>query len=179
MELIPELEEDDEAHRQEHSLEVMLPLLQLKQPELKILPILLGAWLSPEECLSFGLRVAELISAWPEPVLLVASTDMHHQAAAELPPGRSAQREVQAKSARALERVEALDSKGLLERCRAEGISMCGVQAAAVVIAAAQALGVERAERLGVTDSQSVAGGDGEWVVGYAACRFSLEQVSV
>jgi len=173
MELIPALKEDDEAHRQEHSLEVLLPLLQLKQPQLKILPILLGAWLSPEKCLSFGARIAELISRWPEPVLMVASSDMHHQAAADLAPGRSAQEVVQAKSARALERVEALDPRGLLECCRSEKISMCGAQASAVVIAAAKALGAQRAERLGVIDSQSVSGGDGEWVVGYAAYRFS------
>ena len=38
----PALQEDSAAHRAEHAAEVELPFLQLRQPELRFVPIALG-----------------------------------------------------------------------------------------------------------------------------------------
>src|SRR5208282_5252439 len=38
----PALAEDSAAHRGEHAIEVQLPFLQARQPELKIVPIVVG-----------------------------------------------------------------------------------------------------------------------------------------
>jgi AmmeMemoRadiSam system protein B len=68
---------DDIAHRQEHSLEVQLPLLLARQPELQFVPICLGH-LSLDDCLELGLSIARLISGIGKTVGIVASSDMSH-----------------------------------------------------------------------------------------------------
>lgn len=172
---LPLFEDDDRAHAREHSLEVQLPFLQARHPDLAIVPMLLGSALSPAQCVELGERIAAVLRGWPTPVLLVASTDMHHQGADDLPAGSTTWGEVRRRSARALERLDALDPHGLVRVCRDESISMCGVLPTAVTLAACVALGADRAERVAVTDSHAVAGGDGAWVVGYAGYRFVRE----
>jgi AmmeMemoRadiSam system protein B len=68
----------------------------------------------------------------------------------------------------ALERALALDGKGLLEVCHSQGITMCGVVPATVMIEAALQLGASHAELLAYGTSGDVTG-DNDQVVGYAA----------
>jgi AmmeMemoRadiSam system protein B len=154
------LDADTEAHRLEHSLEVLLPFLIARQPELRVVPVCLGP-LDQRDCLEIGAAVAAVIQAAAEPVLLVASTDMSHyisaESAAEL-------------DARALARLSALDAEGLFGVVREQRISMCGVVAATVVLAAARALGATRGEILAYANSGDITG-DRTAVVGYAAAR--------
>ncbi len=71
------------------------------------------------------------------------------------------------KDARALDAVQALDGEELLARCKRERISMCGRGPAAVVLAAAKALGGTRADVVDYRHSGWVSG-DNARVVGYA-----------
>lgn len=65
--LFPALEEDSAAHRAEHAAEVELPFLQLRQPELRFVPIAIGTGrIEPLEQL--GLALAEAIKTQGEPV---------------------------------------------------------------------------------------------------------------
>ncbi len=170
---LPFLEDDDAAFAQEHSVEVELPFLKARQPELRLVPIVLGSALGGQQCVAVGRRLAEVLARWPEPVLLVASTDMHHQGADDLPAGQQTWEVTRARTARALERVDAMDPVGLVDRCRREDITMCGVLPTAVTMAACVDLGASRAERVAVTDSYAVRPGDGRYTVGYAGYRFS------
>ncbi len=148
---------DHEAHRAEHAVEVELPLLQMLRSDVRIVPLVL-AWDSWGPAQQLGDVLAQLVRAAAEPVLLLASSDLNHYEPAAVS---------EAKDARALEAVTALDGEELLARCKRERISMCGRGPAATVIAAARALGAERAEVVDYRHSGWVSG-DNARVVGYA-----------
>ncbi len=146
---------DREAHRFEHALEVQLPFLQLRRPEVAIAALCLGP-LSFAQCQALGKAVAA--AARRRPALLVASSDMSHY----LPAGRAREKDM-----RALERFLALDPEGLYQVVRREDISMCGYVPATVMLLAALELGAREAEL--VRYGNSAEGGAAEdSVVGYA-----------
>ena len=147
---------DHDAHRTEHAVEVMLPFLQLLQPEARVVPLVL-AWDDWTSSQALGTALATLIKAAAEPVLLLASSDLNHYEPAAVG---------ELKDAQALGAVQALDGAELLDRCRRERISMCGRAPAATVLAAARALGATRAEVVDYRHSGWVTG-DESAVVGY------------
>ncbi len=148
---------DHDAHRAEHAVEVELPFLQLLRADVRIVPLVL-AWDAWDAARLLGEMLARLIQAAGEPVLLLASSDMNHYEPAGL---------TEQKDAQALDAIRALDGAELLARCRRDRISMCGRGPAATVIAAARALGAERAEVVDYRHSGWVSG-DNARVVGYA-----------
>lgn len=157
----PGVEEETGAHLREHAVELQLPLLQVRQPDLAIVPIVVAAS-DPGALEALGRGLARAIGA-PHGALLVASSDMtHHEPA----------REAELRDRRALRHVEALDPAGLLETCRRERISMCGVRPTAAALWAALALGARRAELVSYGHSGLVSG-DHESVVGYAGVVIS------
>lgn len=152
----PLVGDDPEAHRQEHAVEVELPFLQVLHPDVKIVPLVLAfdEW---EPCRALGDSLARVVRDWPEPVLLLASSDLNHYEPAFV----NAR-----KDARALAAIEALDGSELLDRCAHDGISMCGRAAAASALAAATTLGATHAEVVDYRHSGQVSG-DLDQVVGY------------
>ena len=146
---------DREAHRFEHALEVQLPFLQLRRPEVAIAALCLGP-LSFARCEALGKAMAEAVRR--RPALLVASSDMSHYLPARL---------AREKDMRALGRLLALDPQGLHEVVRREDISMCGYVPATVMLVAALELGAREAELVRYGNSAE-ASGDEESVVGYA-----------
>ena len=149
--------EDHVAHQYEHSLEVQVPFLQARQPDLRLTPLCLSG-LSLEQCQELGRDLAAVIQRAGEPVLMVASTDMTHYESAE---------QARDKDSRAIERIQALDPQGLYQTVLGQGISMCGVIPTTVCLAAALRLGAGQAELVAYTNSGE-ATGDMEQVVGYA-----------
>jgi len=151
------VEVDHEAHVAEHAVEVELPFLQLLRSDVRIVPLVIAwdAW-TPAQLL--GGMLSRFVTAAGEPVLLLASSDLNHYEPAKVS---------EQKDARALEAVTALDGEELLARCKRERISMCGRAPAATVLAAARALGAERADVVDYRHSGWVSG-DNARVVGYA-----------
>src|SRR3954471_1668356 len=76
-EQFPALQNDSAAHRAEHAAEVELPFLQVRQPNLRIVPIALGTR-QFEVLEQLGVALADIIAKGSEPVLIVASSDMNH-----------------------------------------------------------------------------------------------------
>jgi MEMO1 family protein len=146
---------DREAHRYEHSLEVQLPFLQLRNPEVTIAAVCLGP-LSFDRCEELGLQIARV--ARRHQALVVASSDMSHY----LPAATA-----RAKDRLALDRVLALDPRGLHEVVSRERISMCGFVPATVMLVAAVEMGAREAELVRYATSGDVTGDDRS-VVGYA-----------
>jgi len=70
----------------------------------------------------------------------------------------------------AIDRILALDARGLVETVFDNDISMCGVLPTAAVVVAAAALGATRAELVAYANSGEVTGDDRE-VVAYAGLR--------
>lgn len=153
----PDFSPDRLAHRQEHSLEVLVPFLHYRQAALQIVPLCLARSDYPF-CLRAGRGLAAAIRTYPKPVLLAASSDMSHY---------ESRASATAKDRLAIDRVLALDPEGLYQTVAAHRISMCGVVPTVITLIAALELGAHRAELVRYSDSGAVSG-DLEQVVGYA-----------
>jgi AmmeMemoRadiSam system protein B len=151
----PALHEDREAHRFEHAIEVQLPFLQVQRPDVRIVPIVIGTG-------RFDILAAlgeALAAAIPHgDALLVASSDMNHYESDAL---------TRQKDHMAIERLLALDARGLFDVVHREDISMCGYGPAVVMLTAARRLGAQSASLIEYATSGDVSG-DREQVVGYA-----------
>jgi AmmeMemoRadiSam system protein B len=154
---------DDAAHAEEHSLEVQLPFLQYFRSDLAIVPVNVSSRVAYPDLEALGTAVAEAIREAGKDVLLVASTDMSHYISA------AAARQ---KDFRAIDRIFALDPRGLVEVVFEEDISMCGVLPTAAVLIAAKALGATKAELIRYATSGDVTGDDRE-VVAYAGLKIT------
>ena len=148
---------DRTAHRQEHSLEVQIPFLQVLAGDFSFAAIVVGTsdLRSLEE---LGHALARVAAAQSEPVLLVASSDMNHYE-----PADAGAR----KDRKAIERIEALDAAGLHRVVREHGISMCGFAPTVAALTACRDLGASEARLVRYANSGDVTG-DHRSVVGYA-----------
>jgi MEMO1 family protein len=151
----PLVERDREAHLHEHALEVQVPFLSRARPDVAIAALCLGH-LRYADCEAIGRTVARAAGA--AGALVVASSDMSHYIPA------AAARE---KDGRAIERILALDPRGLYDVVHRESISMCGIIPATVMLVAVLELGASRAELVRYGNSGEV-NGDTRQVVGYA-----------
>ena len=153
----PALEEDSAAHRAEHAAEVELPFLLLQQPQLQFVPIALGRG-QFEILEQLGMAIADVIAAKNESILIVASSDMNHYESDAV---------TRVKDHRALERILALDPRGLFDVVTQQDISMCGFGPAVVMLTGARKLGAKSAELVKYATSGDISG-DRDMVVGYA-----------
>ena len=165
----PGLEADAAAHRQEHSLEVLLPFLQEAAPGLSVACISVGEP-SAALCFAVGDAVAKVVAAREAKgrrVAVVVSSDLNHY----LP-----RRENRAKDDRALLALRGGDPSAFFETIlRREHISMCGVLPATALLRALALLGAGAAEIVAQGDSGD-AFGDVSRVVGYASVVWPRKQ---
>lgn len=148
---------DSEAHLYEHSLEVELPFIYMKNPDVSIVPITLMP-LSYEECVDVGLSIADTLKTYDRDVLIVVSSDMNHYESEEV---------TIRKDRLAIEHILKLDPEGLYRTTREENITMCGIVPSVAALVAAKELGATEAVLIEHTTSASTSG-DYEHVVGYA-----------
>jgi AmmeMemoRadiSam system protein B len=150
---------DDRAHEREHAVEVELPFLVARRPDVRIVPIVLGA-LSGAQAAELGVALARAVEATGADAMVLASSDMSHY----LP-----DRETRELDRMALDRLLALDTAGLPETVRAHDITMCGVLPATAMLAFARARGGDAiASELTGYATSGEAFGDYDRVVGYA-----------
>lgn len=153
---LPHLEEDAQAHRAEHALEVQIPFLQTLVPEFSFAPICVGVGqLAVLQAL--GQAIAAVLAGRND-VLVIASSDMNHYESDSI---------TREKDRKAIERMLALDPAGLHATVRRERISMCGYGPAVAMLAAANLLGARQAALVKYATSADVSG-DREMCVGYA-----------
>lgn len=151
------LREDMTAHANEHSLEVQIPFLQRLASDFQFVPVVLGTdRYAPLEDL--GHAVGKVVAAEKEPVLVIASSDMNHYESDEI---------TRTKDKQAIDRILELDSRGLYETVRREGITMCGYAATVSLLVAMCDLGAREAKLVRYATSGDVTG-DRDEVVGYA-----------
>jgi AmmeMemoRadiSam system protein B len=134
---------------------VQVPFLAHERPDVSIAALCLGH-LRLSECEALGEDVAR--AATDAGALVVASSDMSHYIPATV---------AREKDLRAVDRILALDPRGLYDVVHRESISMCGVVPATVMLVAAKAMGATRAELVRYAHSGEVTGDDRQ-VVGYA-----------
>lgn len=154
---LPHAELDAAAHRREHSLEVQLPFLQARRPDVRMVPVSL-IHLPLEDCLELGRALADIIETADGPVAVIASSDMTHFESDDA---------ARKKDRLAIDAALNLDPGALYETVHREGISMCGVIPATVMLESARRLGAQTAHLIDYATSAD-ASGDRSSVVGYA-----------
>jgi AmmeMemoRadiSam system protein B len=155
---IPGLVLDGRAHRQEHAIEVQLPIIARLAPQSRVVGIAVGRGeLADLERFAEGLA-GVLASLSPQP-LLVVSSDMNHYAT---------EADTRRLDQEALRAIETLDPVRLFDTVTRQRISMCGLYPAVIVMDTLRRLGrLQRFELVGYTTSAE-ASGDTNRCVGYA-----------
>jgi MEMO1 family protein len=152
------LENDSSAHLYEHSLEVQLPFLQVcANHDFEFVPIIISS-LETGELIQLGREIAGFIKQLEQRVLVLASSDMSHYEEDKI---------ARRKDTAALETMLNLNPEELLHRVQEQGISMCGVAPAAVMLSAVRELGIRKIELVKYNTSGDTCGGY-DSVVGYA-----------
>ncbi|HMK29560.1 MAG TPA: AmmeMemoRadiSam system protein B [Terriglobales bacterium] len=158
----PLLSEDYDAQRHEHALEVQLPFLQSLLSSFTFAPITVAVtrWEYLEQ---LGVAMAEAVAARKDRVMIIASSDMNHY---------ETDSSTRVKDRLAIDRVLALDARGLYEEVINHQISMCGFGPATAMLTAAKRLGAKKAELVKYATSGDISG-DRKRVVGYAGIAVS------
>jgi AmmeMemoRadiSam system protein B len=160
---LPEWQFDAAAHKQEHGIEVELPLIAHLAPHTRIVGITIGAgeW---EDCQRFAEGLAEVLRPCSEAPLLLISSDMNHFASDS---------ETRRLDELALECLDQLDAAGLYRVVRDNHISMCGMLPAVIALETLQRLRpMERAQRVAYATTADTTGNP-DRVVGYAGMLFN------
>jgi AmmeMemoRadiSam system protein B len=151
---------EDEAHRNEHSIEVQLPFLQFIYPSrFKFVPICMML-----QDLKTSIEVGEAIAKAAEKhgVAVLASSDWTHY---------EPQEEAQSKDNQAIEAALQMDEKKFQEIIEERPVSACGYGPVTAMIHAAKLRGGRNGNLLSYQTSGDITG-DKTAVVGYAAASF-------
>jgi MEMO1 family protein len=148
--------EDHVAHSEEQSIEVVLPFLQVRNPDVRVVPLLVGwdDWARTR-------RLAEVLHQAigdRRDVLVLVSSDMNHYEPIDITTD---------KDSLVLEKLIALDGEGLLGVTHDERITMCGRAAAACACELARIRGASKGEVISYSHSGLVSN-DRESVIGFA-----------
>jgi len=159
---------DESVHYREHSIEVQIPFLQRVQPNVPIVPIIIGAP-TEENCQTLSDALIRVLEG--KKALVVVSTDMSHY------PRDEDARRVDAATLAAIETMNADRVKETIRRLMAENISnllcvVCGEGPLITGMLVAPRLGANQVTVLQYANSGDSPYGDKSRVVGYGAVMF-------
>jgi AmmeMemoRadiSam system protein B len=155
------LEEDNQAHQDEHAVEVQLPFLQYFKPDVKIVPIILG-YTEASFLKQIGMDIARAVQELKREVIILASGDMTHY---------ESHNSASEKDHKAVEAMLALDEEELTRRYKRLSISMCAYGPVMAVMSAVKELGAASAELVMYRTSGDTTK-EYDAVVGYAGVIF-------
>lgn len=160
------------AHRDEHSIEVQLPLVTALRPEARIVPCSVAAGTgvaAAEAGERLGALLAELRQAGSE-VLLAISTDMAHYPAHD-EAVRVTERLAPGICALDPHATSSVESAATASGARGMACGMCGIQPTVLGLATLRAMGATAGHVL-ATATSADAGGPRDRTVGYLAVAF-------
>lgn len=165
------IDNDENAHLYEHSIEVQLPFLQYisEEKDFNIIPICM-AMQDFETSEEVGKIIAKEVKDLKEKPTIIASTDFSHAGFnyRSMPPaGISVDKYAKKQDEYAIEQILKLNPKGLIDIVYKKNISMCGYGPVAAMLTATKILGAKKAELLKYGSSYEVHPGSS--CVGYAA----------
>jgi hypothetical protein len=160
VEFCDKAELDELAHIQEHSLEVLLPFLQLLNKGFSIIPIIVGVQ-DFNELKNLGNAIQKVINFFPNSSLIVSSDFSHFV------PVENAKK----KDFKAIKLIEKLRVKEFYEIVLNERLSICGFAPIVVAMECLKGLGFKSATLLGYDTSATVTK-DNSSVVAYASIAF-------
>ncbi|MCD6317489.1 AmmeMemoRadiSam system protein B [Candidatus Aerophobetes bacterium] len=151
------VQEDNQAHRREHSLEVQIPFLQYAYGKaFKILPICMSDQ-SGESSRELGEALAKIVKE--RNILIIASTDLTHY---------QPQRTVEREDKTIIEAILSLDYRNLGKLTSKYYFSMCGPGPVMSMLVATSLMGAKKVRLLKHATSGDITG-DYSAVVGYAS----------
>ena len=153
-----EIEIDEASHRNEHSIEVQMPIIKYRFPRARVAPVLMGEQ-SYEAATDLAEHLLGAIERTGRDVRIVASSDFSHYVPDEV---------ARKQDLYAIDALTTLDIPEFYRRLRETGATVCGYGPIAAMCMACRSLGAERAELLRYTTSGDVTE-DYDQVVGYAA----------
>lgn len=158
------LEKDSHAHTFEHSIEVILPLLQHFFKEFTFVPIICTPG-NLETCKKIAVILYEAAKQKGilEDLSIIASSDMTH-----FEPLKNAKK----KDHYVIEAILELDTEKFLNRIKERNVSMCGTIPTAIMLEFFKLTGVKKAKLINYATSGEV-NKDYSSVVGYAGIIFS------
>ncbi|MCD6309939.1 MAG: AmmeMemoRadiSam system protein B [Candidatus Eremiobacteraeota bacterium] len=157
----PRLKNMPEIHNlPEHSLEVMVPFIQVVLPGAKIVPVVFSRP-NLEDCTIAAKALAKIFE--PGRSVIIASSDMSHDHPYE---------EAVSMDKRVLDLMEKMDVEGLVEVLRTGKGELCGEGPVLTSMLLAKTLGAH-GTILGYTNSGEVMGDRRSRIVGYGAVAFS------
>ncbi len=157
LEISKYLKDDEEAHVNEHSIEVEIPFLQYKNRPFKLVPIVItGA--NPGVYSAIAKDLSECIKESKIDTLIIASSDFTHYE-----DSKSASK----KDKLAIDAILELDEKKFLSVVKEHDITACGYAPIAVMLLSVKLLGAKNT-RLVKYQTSGDTSGDYESVVGYA-----------
>jgi AmmeMemoRadiSam system protein B/AmmeMemoRadiSam system protein A len=149
----------EQAHAQEHSLEVQLPFIQTIFKDVKIVTVIFGMP-DPSTDKKFVDTIADIINT--KKVLLIASSDFSHYHDYD-----TAKR----MDDLGIESILKLSSSELMQKNYKRESELCGIYPVLTLIKIMNKIGVDKAVKLHYANSGDVSG-DKSQVVGYAAIAF-------
>lgn len=151
------IEEDYTAHRNEHSIEVELPIINYFFGEFKFVPIACKT-ANLETYGKVSSQILEAVKKIKNDILFVASTDLTHYE-----PEAAARRKDRA----VIEAIVNLDEEDLIRKINKMNITMCGEAPVAILIACLKKLRAKKSQ-VALYETSGDSGGDYSSVVGYA-----------
>ena len=155
---IPGLQLDAAAHKDEHAIEVQLPLLARLAPAASVVGIVIGDG-DLEHCQRFAKHLADFLRAEDPRPLLVISSDLNHYAPVD---------ENRRLDRIAIDALGRLDPAHLFTTVREQDISMCGMLPAVIVMESLRHLNQLTTCREVAYATSADEGGSSDRVVGYA-----------
>jgi MEMO1 family protein len=162
---------DKSVHKSEHSVEVLVPFVQVIFPQAKMVPVIVG---SPDikMCTRFGEVLAKVLKN--KRALIVASSDLSHYPASE--DANIVDRETLA----AITKLDPAAFRSTVQAQRDRAISnlatsACGEAPILAAMAAARSLGAKRGAVISYANSGDGSIGEPSRVVGYGAVVFTAE----
>lgn len=150
-----------DAHKEEHSLEVQIPFLQMVLKDFKLVPLIMGAQdFSTCEALSAG--IYEAVKDNGKQILIVGSTDLSHY--------YSYAHAVELDSI-VTKRLDDFDMKGLVADLGKDKCEACGAGPMITTMILSRKLGAKQSKVLKYANSGDISG-DKSKVVGYVSAIF-------
>jgi len=170
------LENDEQAHQYEHSLEVQLPFLQFISGLVKKQPMIVPIIISTQEydkCLALGRKIAEIAQEMNKNICVVASSDMTHYGVnygfLPFPHNQETKTKLKELDRKSINHILKLNSDSFYKE--AIKTTICGTTAIVTAIEACKVLGSKKANFLKYYTSGDILK-DYTNAVGYASLVF-------
>ncbi len=162
---------DKSAHESEHSLEVVVPFIQVVFPKAKIVPIVVGSQ-DMYICTRFGQALAKVLKN--KNALIVASSDLSHY------PSQKDANIVDKVTLAAIAKLDPAEFRKTIQDNMNKNIAnlatcACGEAPIMAAMAAAKSLGATRGVTISYANSGDIAIGERARVVGYGAVALTAD----